>query len=137
MPAARAAIVTGASSGIGLAIAQVLAEEGHALTVNGRRPAKLERAGQALQRDGHEVMGVAGNMADEADVQRLVQAHQERYGRLDVLVNSAGVGGGGPVGDIVAKKVDMQLAVNLRAPILMYRECLELLRSAGAEHRGA
>src|SRR3954447_13210977 len=115
----RAAIVTGASSGIGLAIAQVLAEEGHALTVNGRRPDKLESAVQALQRGGHEVMGVAGNMADEADVQRLVQAHQERYGRLDVLVNSAGVGVGAPVVDIVAKKVDMQLDVNLRAPILL------------------
>jgi NAD(P)-dependent dehydrogenase (short-subunit alcohol dehydrogenase family) len=133
----RAAIVTGASSGIGLAIAQVLAEEGHALTVNGRRPDKLESAVQALRRAGHEVTGVAGNVADEADVQHLVQAHKERYGRLDVLVNSAGVGVGAPVADIVAKKVDMQLAVNLRAPILMYRECLDLLRSAGAEHRGA
>jgi NAD(P)-dependent dehydrogenase (short-subunit alcohol dehydrogenase family) len=133
----RAAIVTGASSGIGLAIAQVLAEEGHALTLNGRRAEKLESAVQALGRDGHEVQGVAGNMADEADVQALVQAHRERYGRLDVLVNSAGVGVGASVADIVAKKVDMQMDVNLRAPILLYRESLELLRSAGAEHRSA
>jgi NAD(P)-dependent dehydrogenase (short-subunit alcohol dehydrogenase family) len=133
----RAAIVTGASSGIGLAIAQALAEEGHALTLNGRRPEKLASAVQALEREGHEVLAVAGNMADEEDVQRLVQEHRDRYGRLDVLVNSAGVGVGAQVSDIASKRVDMQIDVNLRAPILLYHECIDLLRAAGAEHRSA
>jgi NAD(P)-dependent dehydrogenase (short-subunit alcohol dehydrogenase family) len=114
----RAAIVTGASSGIGLAIAYALAEEGHALTVSARRPDKLESAAQALRKDGHEVEIVAGNMADEEDVKRVVQAHRDRYGRLDVLVNCASVGVGAPVGDLLTKRVDLQLDVNLRAPVL-------------------
>jgi NAD(P)-dependent dehydrogenase (short-subunit alcohol dehydrogenase family) len=133
----RAAIVTGASSGIGLAIAEVLGETGHGLTVAARRPEKLETAAQALRRAGHEVEAVAGNMGDEADVRRVVAAHRERFGRLDVLVNCAGVGIGAPLAEIETRRVDLQLAVNLRAPILFYRECAELLRAAGAEHRNA
>jgi NAD(P)-dependent dehydrogenase (short-subunit alcohol dehydrogenase family) len=133
----RAAIVTGASSGIGLAIAQVLGETGHGLTIAARRPDKLDTAAEALRRAGHEVETVAGNMADEADVQRVVAAHRERFGRLDVLVNCAGVGFGAPVAEMVTKRVDLQLDVNLRAPVLFYRECADLLRAAGAEHRNA
>jgi NAD(P)-dependent dehydrogenase (short-subunit alcohol dehydrogenase family) len=133
----RAAIVTGASSGIGLAIAEVLGETGHGLTVAARRPEKLDTAAQALRRSGYDVEAVAGNMAEEADVRRVVAAHRERFGRLDVLVNCAGVGVGAPVADIETRRVDLQLDVNLRAPILFYRECAELLRAAGAEHRGA
>jgi NAD(P)-dependent dehydrogenase (short-subunit alcohol dehydrogenase family) len=133
----RAAIVTGASSGIGLAIAQVLGETGHGLTIAARRPDKLDTAAEALRRAGHEVETVAGNMADEVDVQRVVAAHRERFGRLDVLVNCAGVGFGAPVAEMVTKRVDLQLDVNLRAPVLFYRECADLLRAAGAEHRNA
>jgi NAD(P)-dependent dehydrogenase (short-subunit alcohol dehydrogenase family) len=133
----RAAIVTGASSGIGLAIAHVLGETGHGLTIAARRPDKLETAAQTLRRAGHEVETVAGNMAEEADVQRVVATHRERFGRLDVLVNCAGVGFGAPVAEVVTKRVDLQLDVNLRAPVLFYRECAELLRAAGAEHHNA
>ena len=133
----RAALVTGASSGIGYAIARMLGEEGYGLTLAARRPEKLAAAVAELRDAGCEIEEVAGNMADEADIQRIVAAHRERWGRLDVLVNSAGVGVGASVGDLVTKRVDMQLDVNLRAIILFYRECAEMLRAAGAEHRGA
>ena len=136
MPA-RAALVTGASSGIGLAIARTLAQEGHGLTVAARRPEKLAAAVEELRGEGHEVHEVAANLLDEADVQRVAAEHRERYGRLDVLVNSAGVGVGAPVDEIQTKRVDMQLDLNLRAIVLMYRETAELLRAAGAEHRNA
>jgi NAD(P)-dependent dehydrogenase (short-subunit alcohol dehydrogenase family) len=133
----RAALVTGASSGIGLAIARVLGEEGHGLTVAARRPDKLESAARELRAVGLDVEAVAGNMADEDDVARIVAAHRDRWGRLDVLVNCAGVGVGAPVADMQTKRVDLQLDVNLRAPVLFYRECAGLLRAAGAEHRNA
>ena len=63
--------------------------------------------------------------------------HRERYGRLDVLVNNAGVGIGAPLGDILTKHLDMQLDVNLRSIVIFYRECLDLLKAAGAEHSNA
>jgi NAD(P)-dependent dehydrogenase (short-subunit alcohol dehydrogenase family) len=135
--AQRAAIVTGGSSGIGLGIARVLGEEGYALTVAARRPEKLEEAVEGLRAEGHEVHSVSGNLADEAVVQEVVRSHRERFGRLDVLVNNAGLGAGEAVGELTTKKVDLQLAINLRSPILFYRECTELLRAAGAEHRCA
>jgi NAD(P)-dependent dehydrogenase (short-subunit alcohol dehydrogenase family) len=135
--AERAAIVTGGSSGIGLAIAGVLGEEGHGLTLAARRAEKLEEAAEGLRAAGFEVNAVSGNLADEAVVQEVVGSHRERFGRLDVLVNNAGVGVGAAVGDIEAKRVDLQLGVNLRSLILFYRECAELLRAAGGEHRRA
>jgi len=137
MSGERAAIVTGASSGIGLAIARVLAEEGFRVTMAARRPEKLEAAVQGLAADGFEVQAVAANVADEAEIQKVVAAHRERYGRLDVLVNNAGVGVGQTVGEIETKKMDMQLNINLRSIVLFYRECLPLLREAAAEHKNA
>jgi NAD(P)-dependent dehydrogenase (short-subunit alcohol dehydrogenase family) len=133
----RAAIVTGASSGIGLAVARMLGEEGYGLTVAARRPDKLAAAAQELRDAGLDVEEVAGNMADEDTIKRVVAAHRERFGRLDVLVNNAGVGVGAAAAEHETKRIDLQLSVNLRAIVLFYRESLELLRAAGAEHRSA
>jgi NAD(P)-dependent dehydrogenase (short-subunit alcohol dehydrogenase family) len=132
--AQRAAIVTGASSGIGLAIARMLGEEGYALTVAARRPEKLADAAQGLRDAGCEVLDVPAPLAEEDAVKAVVAAHRERYGRLDVLVNNAGVGIGAAVGEIETKRLDMQLDVNLRSIVLFYRECVELLRAAAREH---
>jgi NAD(P)-dependent dehydrogenase (short-subunit alcohol dehydrogenase family) len=135
--AERAAIVTGGSSGIGLAIARMLIQEGYGVTIASRRPEKLEAAARQLSDEGGEVAHVAGNMASEELVTEVVAEHRARFGRLDVLVNNAGVGIGALVADIETKRLDMQLAVNLRSVILFYRECAGLLREAGAEHRNA
>jgi NAD(P)-dependent dehydrogenase (short-subunit alcohol dehydrogenase family) len=133
----RAAIVTGASSGIGLAIARMLGEEGHGLTLAARRPEKLQAAAEQLAEAGYDVQHVAGNMSSEEDIEKVVSAHKQRFGRLDVLVNNAGVGIGAPVEEISTKYLDMQLAVNLRSIVLFYRECTELLKAAAAEHKQA
>jgi len=135
--AERAAIVTGASSGIGLAIAHVLGEEGHGLTIASRRAEKLEAAAAGLRDAGFDVETVAANMASEDEIRGVVERHRERFGRLDVLVNNAGVGVGAPIGETETKRLDMQLDVNLRSIVLFYRECVDLLRAAGAEHRKA
>ena len=133
----RAAIMTGASSGIGLAIAHMLGEEGHGLTVAARRAEKLAGAAQELRDAGYDVQDVAADMSSEEDIAGVVASHRERFGRLDVLVNNAGVGFGAAVAEIPTKRLDMQLDVNLRAIVLFYRECAELLRAAGAEHKKA
>src|SRR5437868_13123650 len=133
----RAAIVTGASRGIGFALAELLGEEGFALTITARKPDTLEAAANQLREKGYEVEDVAANMADEEGIREVVRRHRERFGRLDVLVNNAGVGVGAAAGEQQTKYVDLQLDVNLRAIILGYRECAEMLRAAGAEHRNA
>jgi short-subunit dehydrogenase len=133
----RAAIVTGASRGIGLALAQTLAEEGYALTLTARTPDLLEQAADALRGNGAEVEHLAANLADQDAVHAVVTRHREAFGRLDVLVNNAGVGIGAAADEHRTKYVDMQLDVNIRAVVLFYRECAALLRAAGEEHRNA
>jgi short-subunit dehydrogenase len=133
----RAAIVTGASRGIGLALAETLAGEGYALTITARKPESLERVAQDLRARGFTVQHVAANLTDEQAIRDVVRRHRERYGRLDVLINNAGIGVGAPAAEHQTKYVDIQLDVNVRAMVLFYRECAEMLRAAGAEHRNA
>jgi NAD(P)-dependent dehydrogenase (short-subunit alcohol dehydrogenase family) len=135
--ARRAAIVTGASSGIGLALAHLLGQEGHALTIAARRPEKLDLARAELQDAGYDVVAVAADLGDEDAIRRVVAAHREHHDRVDVLVNNAGVGMGQPIAELSTKKLDVQLATNLRALPLFYRECVELLGVAGADHGNA
>ena len=133
----RAAIVTGASRGIGLAIADVLGQEGYGLTITARKPEGLEDAAAELRGKGYEVQAVPANMNDEEAIIAVVSAHREKFGRCDALVNNAGVGIGAAMDEHVTKRIDMQLDVNIRAVILFYRECAEMLKAAGAEHRQA
>ncbi len=137
MPAERAAIVTGASSGIGLAIARVLGEEEFGVTLAARRPEKLEAAVAGLAADGFDVQAVAANVSDETEIKKVVAEHRARYGRLDVLVNNAGVGIGATVGEIQTKRLDMQLDINIRSIVIFYRECIPMLREAAGEHKNA
>ena len=133
----RAAIVTGASSGIGFAIADLLGSEGHALTIAARRPEKLESAFEELKGKGYDVQQVAGNLGAEEDIARVVATHRDAYGRCDVLVNNAGVGMGELIGDLTTKKLDIQINTNFRSIPLFYRESLDMLRTAGEEHKNA
>src|SRR3954449_10560047 len=135
--AERAAIVTGASSGIGLAIARMLGQQGYGLTLAARRPEKLDAAAEQLSGEGFDLQHISGNLGDEDVIKQVVATHRDKFGRLDVLVNNAGVGIGEPVAELTTKKVDIQLNTNIRSIILFYRESIELLRAAGAEHRNA
>jgi NAD(P)-dependent dehydrogenase (short-subunit alcohol dehydrogenase family) len=135
--AQRTAIVTGASSGIGLALARLLGQEGHSLTIASRRPERLEAARIDLEAEGHDVVAVAADLGDEEAIRRVVAAHRARHDRLDVLVNNAGVGIGQPLEELSTRRLDVQLQTNLRSLPIMYRECLDLLSVAGAEHGGA
>ena len=119
----RSAIVTGGSSGIGFAIARMLRDEGFELTLASRTRERIEAAAAEL---GAEA--IAADVREEADCERLVAAHRERSGALDVLVNAAGVGIGSRVDELVTKQVDLQLDVNLRGLLLVTRAALPMLK---------
>jgi NAD(P)-dependent dehydrogenase (short-subunit alcohol dehydrogenase family) len=130
----RAALITGASSGIGLAIARMLGEEGYGLTVAARRPEKLEAAAEELRSAGLDVHSVAANVVNEEEIVALVASHKERFGRLDVLVNNAGIGIGAALESYETKALDLQLNVNLRSYVISTREALPMLKEAGSDH---
>ena len=119
------ALVTGGSSGIGLAIARMLRDEGYSLTLAARKLERLEAAASELG-----ATAAAADVQHEEDCARLVASHVEEHGGLDVLVNSAGVGIAGRIGDTATKHLDLQLAVNLRGAFLVTREALPALREA-------
>jgi NAD(P)-dependent dehydrogenase (short-subunit alcohol dehydrogenase family) len=121
----RSAIVTGGSSGIGLAIARMLREEGFELTLASRTREKVETAAAELGAGA-----VQADLSREDDCVRIVAEHRERFGGLDVLVNSGGIGIGGRVESLVTKHVDLQLGVNLRGLLLVTREAIPLLKTS-------
>jgi NAD(P)-dependent dehydrogenase (short-subunit alcohol dehydrogenase family) len=130
----RAALITGGSRGIGLAIARVLGEEGYRLTIAARRPKRLEEAVESLRAAGLVAHAVTADVAKEEDVVALLARHRDLHGRLDVLVNNAGAGAVQPIEKIRTRLLDRLLAVNLRGVVLCTREALPMLRAAGAEH---
>jgi NAD(P)-dependent dehydrogenase (short-subunit alcohol dehydrogenase family) len=120
-----AALVTGGSSGIGLAIARALREDGYDLTLASRRQEKVAAAAGELG-----AQAVAADVSREEDAVRVVATHRDRFGRLDVLVNSAGIGIAGNVEQHQTKHWDLQMGVNLRGLFLVTREAIPLLRES-------
>jgi NAD(P)-dependent dehydrogenase (short-subunit alcohol dehydrogenase family) len=135
--AQRAALVTGASSGIGLAVAEVLLEKGYDVTVAARRGDKLAAAVAAFPTSEGTVHPVQADLTHRKEAVRLFAEHESAFGRLDVLVNNAGTGVEDALENISSDWVDRQIALNLRAVIDGYQLGLPLLERAGAEHGGA
>ena len=103
----------------------MLRDEGFDLTLVSRRPEKVEAAAAELG-----AAAVAANMAEAEDCARVVAEHRDRFGRLDVLVNSAGVGIGGTVEDLPPKSLDLQLDLNLRGLFLVTQAAIPALRES-------
>jgi len=133
----RAALITGASSGLGLAIAGAVAADGYGVTLVSRTQNKLEAATAALIDQSLDVQAATADVGDPEQFAAAVDAHRARFGRLDVLVNNAGVGLDAPIDRQSDRRIDLQLSVDLRAVITGYRVCLDLLSVAAAEHGNA
>src|SRR4051794_26205689 len=112
----RVAIVTGASSGLGVAFAQGLAEAGADVVLGARRVDRLQETKALVEAAGRKALAVATDVARPEDCQALVQAAMNEYGRVDVLVNNAGVGTAGPPPRGAPGQVPPVLDVNPNGP---------------------
>ncbi len=117
------ALVTGGSSGIGLAIARMLRDEGFSITLASRTAEKVEAA--AAELGAH---AVAADVSKAEDCTRVVEEHVDREGGLDVLVNSAGIGIASRLEDAQLRHIDRQLAINLRGLVLVTQAAIPHLR---------
>jgi NAD(P)-dependent dehydrogenase (short-subunit alcohol dehydrogenase family) len=126
------ALVTGASRGLGLACALALAEAGADLVLSGRQRQDLEAAAEASAKHGVRAVVVPADLAEPAEIDRLVARALEAFGRIDVLVNNAGISGPDRrFLDLRPGDWDQVLAVNLRAPAL----CAQAVARAMVERR--
>lgn len=130
----RVALVTGASRGIGAAIAERLARNGFDLTISARGREALDERARALREFGTRVEVATADMSDDQAILELADGHHEHFGRCDALVINAGMGQRGRIEDFPVRRLDRLYAVNVRAPFILLQKMLPLLRSSAAKH---
>jgi ketoreductase len=122
----RIAVVTGATSGIGLAIAKILAAEGMSVYICGRDQGRLDATVKELKDAGYDADGSTCDVTQAEDIRKFVRAAVDRYGRIDVLVNNAGRSGGGPVAQHSDELWFDIINTNLNSVYLMTKEVLNV-----------
>ncbi len=127
----KVAIVTGSSSGIGKAIALRFAQEGARVTLAARRQELLQETARRIQEQGGHALPVQTDIADEQQVERLIQKTVGEFGRLDIMVNNAGVGGGGPIAEVATQEWDRVMNTNLRGTFFCCRAALRQMKRNG------
>jgi 3-oxoacyl-[acyl-carrier protein] reductase len=128
----QVAIVTGGSRGIGRAIALALAGEGAAVVIAARSADRLAEAAAFVRQAGGRAETVVTELADESSIRNLVRVTQDRFGRLDILINNAGITHSAKFEETRTEDLDRCWTINARAPFLLCREALPLLRRSEA-----
>ncbi|WP_372802855.1 SDR family NAD(P)-dependent oxidoreductase [Paracoccus seriniphilus] len=120
----RRALITGASSGIGTAIAEVFADAGADIVAQGRSQERLARLGDSLRAKGRRFSAVTGNLASAEETAAIADQAQQAMGGIDILVNSAGIAITGPAVEYDLSDWSQTMAVNLTAPFILSRALL-------------
>ncbi len=123
-------LITGASTGIGFAVARAFLDRGSNLVLNSRDPARLEAAYEALGRPDNAIL-VAGDVSDKAVGGQMVAAALEKFGRVDVLVNNAGVFAPKPFLDVEEADLDHYYAINLKGTYFTSQAAIPAMQSQG------
>lgn len=129
--AGKVAIVTGASRGIGRAISVALARESATIVMAARSLEHLKQAAAKVTEAGGKAHIVTTELTEEQSVERLVKETEERFGRLDILVNNAGITHSASLEETATRDWERVMWVNARAPFILCREALPLLRKSG------
>jgi NAD(P)-dependent dehydrogenase (short-subunit alcohol dehydrogenase family) len=120
----KIAVITGGSSGIGLATAQRFVQEGAHVYISGRRQSELD---QAIKQIANNVTGVQGDVSNLADLDRLYDTVKEQEGRIDVLFANAGLGEFTPLGQITEAHFDKTFGVNVKGTVFTVQKALPLM----------
>ena len=124
------AIITGANSGIGRAIAEALAEHGASTLIAGRRTERNEETCSAIrERYGTDSAAITTDVSREEDCEQLVQAALDRFGRLDILINNAGIGSQGAIENTTSEEFDRVLKTNLYGSFWCARAAFRAMRT--------
>lgn len=124
-------LVTGAGSGIGLEISKAFAEAGAKVVITDVNTKAAETAAKSLQEAGHDVIGLTLNVTDEAQVQSVFAKTVEHYGRLDVLINNAGLQHVSPIEEFPTEKFELMIKIMLTAPFMAIKHAFPLMKEQG------
>jgi 3-oxoacyl-[acyl-carrier protein] reductase len=127
----KVAIVTGSSSGIGKAIALRFGQEGAKVVVAARRLQLCEQTVSQIREQSGEALAIQTDIADERQVERLMADTVERYGRIDILINNAGIGGGSRLIDTSTETFDQVMNVNVRGTFFCCRAGFRQMKRQG------
>lgn len=125
----KVAVITGGSTGIGLATAQRFVSEGAYVYITGRRQSELDAA---VRRIGENVTSVPGDVTNMADLDRLYATVQRQHGRIDILFANAGVAQFAPLGAISEEHFDTTFNINVKGLLFTVQKALPLLRDGGS-----
>jgi len=125
----KIALVTGGSSGIGLATARRFVEEGAFVYITGRRQAELDKAVMSI---GDNVKAIRADSANNSDLDRVYAQIEAEKGKLDVLVANAGILENQKLGDVTAESFDKSISVNARGTLFTVQKALPLMRNGGS-----
>lgn len=128
------AIVTGASRGIGKAISLAMAKEAATVVLAARAIDKLNETAKLVTAAGGKAQIIPTELTDESSIKNLVKATGERFGRLDILISNAGVTHSAKLQETLTQDLDRCLNINARAPFILCREALPLLKKAEAAY---
>lgn len=131
----KTAIITGASSGIGQAIAEELASEGANVVIAARREDKLKQIAEQINNQGQgRALSVVTDITVQAEVENLVNRATEAFGDIDILVNNAGIVGNGKVTDGEVAAWDKMIDVNIKGVLYGIDACLPDMKERGSGH---
>ena len=127
----KVAVITGGSSGIGLATAQRFVDEGAYVFITGRRQSELDAAVKQIGKNNNNVTGVQGDVSNLADLDRLYATVKEQKGRIDILFANAGVGELAPLGEITEAHFDKIFGINVKGLLFTVQKALPLFQDGG------
>lgn len=127
----KVAIVTGATKGIGVAVAQEYAREGAQVVLAGRTAELGEKVAEGIRQAGGDAMFVTADVSQRADVERLVKAAVDRYGHIDIVVNNAGVNHSANFFDITDEDWDWVMSVDLKGAFMLSQSAARVMVSQG------
>ena len=130
----KTAIVTGGGSGLGAGVALALADAGVNVVVCGRRLEPLQAVVEQILAKGAQGLAVQADVSTEADVQKVINSTLEVFGQVDIVINNAGISGGGHIHQHDVETWDRIMAINLRGPFLFARKVLPLMRKQRSGH---
>lgn len=124
-------LVTGAGSGIGLEISKAFAAAGAKVVVTDVRAEAAEEAAAAIRAAGHEAVGMTLNVTDEAQVEAVLKQTVEQFGRLDVLINNAGLQHVSPIEEFPTEKFELMIKIMLTAPFIAIKHAFPIMKEQG------